>query len=162
MEPIKENRYIKYIQIFFRDVTSLGGAFFYGLVSLLALAAGETELFTRLVIGFVLCVAITSLIRIFYFRNRPAKQEYHNFLERIDASSFPSLHTARIVFMCTTLAYFFWNDYTTILFTPTAAFFVLVAIMVAYSRIYLKKHDWWDLLGGAVLGGIVFWITTLI
>ncbi|MBI4981098.1 phosphatase PAP2 family protein [Candidatus Woesearchaeota archaeon] len=152
METTKESRYTKYVQIFFRDVTALGGAFFYGLVSLLALAAGETELFVRLVIGFVLCVGITSLIRVFHFKNRPAKQEFHNFLERIDASSFPSLHTSRIVFMCTTLAYFFWNNYQN---NYTTAFFVLVAVIVAYSRIYLKKHDWWDLLGGVVLGGVV-------
>jgi membrane-associated phospholipid phosphatase len=159
METKKESRYTKYVHIFFRDVTSLGGAFFYGLVSLLALAAGETELFIRLVIGFVLCVAITSLIRIFYFRNRPAKQDYYNFLERIDASSFPSLHTARIVFICITLAYFFWNNFQN---NYTTAFFTFVAVIVAYSRIYLKKHDWWDLLGGVVLGTIVFWIATLI
>ena len=147
------NRWTKYITIFFRDVTALGGAFFYWLISLLALAVGETELSIKLIIGFVLCVVITFSIRIFYFKNRPAKQDYHNFLERIDASSFPSLHTARIVFMCITLAYFFQNNYT-------AIFFTFVAVIVAYSRIYLQKHDWWDLLGGVVLGGIVFWITT--
>lgn len=152
---LQPNRWTKYATIFFRDVTSLGGAFFYGLVSLLALAVGETELFIRLVVGFVLCVVITALIRVFHFKNRPAKQDYHNSLERIDASSFPSLHTARIVFMCITLAYFFQNDYTT-------AFFTFVAVLVTYSRIYLQKHDWWDLFGGVVLGVVVFWMTALI
>ncbi len=152
---IQPNRWTKYITIFFRDVTSLGGAFFYGLVSLLALALGETELFIRLIIGFVLCVTVTSLIRVFYFKNRPAKQDHHNFLERLDASSFPSLHIGRIVFMCITLAGFFQDNYVT-------GFFTFVAVLVAYSRIYLQKHDWWDLLGGVVLGMVVYGITTLI
>ncbi len=146
---LQPNCGIKYITIFFRDVTSLGGAFFYGLVSLLALAVGEMELFIRLVIGFALCVGITSLIRVFYFKNRPAKQNYHNFLERLDASSFPSLHTARIVFLCITLAGFFQDNYVTGVLT-------FVAVLVAYSRTYLQKHDWWDLLGGVVLGVVVY------
>ncbi|MBI4983109.1 phosphatase PAP2 family protein [Candidatus Woesearchaeota archaeon] len=144
------------VTILFRDITALGGATVYGLVAVLVLLLEEKELFLKLVVGFLITFIITVLIRELYFKSRPKKQEYHNLAERIDASSFPSLHTARIVFFSLTWIGFFNYNYYLI------AFFTLITITVAYSRIYLKKHDWWDLLGGVVLGGITFTIILIL
>ncbi|MAG02464.1 hypothetical protein CMI42_03945, partial [Candidatus Pacearchaeota archaeon] len=87
--------------------------------------------------------------------NRPEKQKYGNFVERIQASSFPSWHTARIVYLAIIISYLFSNNYLTILL-------IIIAGLVAYSRIYLKRHDYWDVLGGIVLGIIAFWLSGLI
>ena len=92
------------------------------------------------------------VIRSIYTKNRPDKQEYKNYLEKIDALSFPSWHTARIVYLALIFSYLFNNNLLTLLFT-------LVAILVAYSRVYLKRHDYWDVLGGIVLGVVAFWLS---
>ena len=88
------------------------------------------------------------LIRLIYYKDRPLKQKHQNIIERIDASSFPSMHTARVVFLTIIL----WEP----LDNPLLQGMVIVlALMIAYSRIYLQKHDWMDLLGGTVLGAVV-------
>jgi len=146
----------KYLGILFRDITTFGGAAFFGGVWLLILVFKEYQLGLKMALGFIIILTITVLTRIVYFKNRPNKEGYHNWVERIDASSFPSMHAARIFFFSLTLISF-W-DYS----LSMIVFFSLLALIVSYSRIYLKKHDWWDLLGGVILGGITFWVMTLI
>ncbi len=98
-------------------------------------------------------LGVTVGIRLLYFKNRPAVQEYHNWIEKLDASSFPSLHTARIIFLAMTLSFFFEQEVVSI-------FLILLALSVAYSRVYLQKHDWMDLLGGLFLGIITYGLTS--
>ena len=143
----------KYLPILFRDITTFGGAFFYGLIVLLAFAFNQTSLAVNLILGFVISLIILVPIRLLYFRNRPQKQTYSNLLERIDASSFPSWHTTRIVFLAITAVFYFQN----IILSSVS---IALALLVCYSRIYLKKHDWIDLLGGIVLAGVTYWIVT--
>ena len=81
----------------------------------------------------------------FYFKDRPRKQTFSNILERIDASSFPSLHAARVTFLGGSLIYFFKNHLVTFLIM----FFIGI---VFYTRILLKKHDWIDIIAGLFVG----------
>ena len=145
----------KYLDILFRDLTTFGGALFYALIVLLAFAFNQTALAVDLILGFLISLIILVPIRLFYFRDRPQKQTYSNFLERIDASSFPSWHTARIVLLAITAIFYFNNMLVNIIS-------VVLAVLVGYSRIYLKKHDWMDLLGGLILAGVTYGIVTLI
>jgi len=138
----------------FRDLTSLGSLVFFALVGLFALAFQEQLLFWKMVFGGVFSLGITVLIRTFYFKNRPNQQNHTNFIERIDASSFPSLHTGRTIFLALLFINFFKDNYVTI-------FLIIFAILVAYSRIYLKKHDWYDLMGGLVLGVVTYLLSSL-
>ena len=145
----------KILDLIFRESTVFGGSVFYGLVLLVTLVLQEHLLFLKLLFGLIFTFLITILIRVFYFKNRPEKQKYGNFVERIQASSFPSWHTARIVYLAIIISYLFSNNYLTILL-------IIIAGLVAYSRIYLKRHDYWDVLGGIVLGIIAFWLSGLI
>ena len=138
----------KQIHEFFRDVTAMGGFAASLLIILLFLTS---PLLVPLIIGSVLTAAFVILIRLFYFKSRPKKEDYSNFLEKIDASAFPSLHAARIVFMAILFSGHFANLYLTILFTLTAA-------LVSYSRIYLQKHDWVDVAGGVVVGVATYFL----
>lgn len=140
----------KQLNEFFRDVTAIGGFAASLLITLLFLSS---PLLIPLIAGSILTAGIIVLIRIFYFKNRPKKETYSNFLERIDASSFPSLHTARIVFLAILFSAYFANTYLTILCAITAA-------LVSYSRIYLKKHDWIDVAGGVVVGVATYFMVT--
>jgi undecaprenyl-diphosphatase len=145
----------KVSEMIFKDLSTLGGSIFYAIVLLLVLVLGELELFVNLLIGFFFSLLVVVLIRTFYFKNRPKKQRYKNYLERIDASSFPSWHAARAIFLASMFSYFFINKYAT-------GALILTALAVSYSRIYLKKHDWIDILGGLVLGMVTFLLVFLI
>ena len=147
--------YKKYQPHLFRDLTSLGSFVFFILVSLLTLAYQEYLLFWKMIFGGIFTLMITVITRIIYFKNRPKKQEHNNFIERIDASSFPSLHTGRTVFLALLWINYFNSTYLTI-------FFTIFAMMVAYSRIYLHKHDWYDLFGGLVLGVVTYLLANLL
>ncbi len=144
-----------YFPIFFRDLTTFGGAIFYALIVLPALAFHQTDLAVDLILEFIVSLVILIPIRLFYFKRRPEKQTYSNFLERIDAASFPSWHSARIVLLAITGIVYFKNASITIIS-------IALAILVCYSRIYLKKHDWIDVIGGIGLALLTFYLVSLI
>jgi undecaprenyl-diphosphatase len=138
-----------------RDITSLGGFFFFFMLLIIVLALQEIQLFYQLLLGMILTFLAIVIIRTFYYKDRPNKEKHRTYVERIDASSFPSLHTARTIFIALVFIYYFNNNILT-------AVLIILALSVAYSRLYLKKHDTWDLFGGFILGLVVFWISSLI
>ena len=144
---------MSHIATFWRDLTALGGAAFYSLVVLFILLAGKQRLALLLVLGFIITMIVVVAIRLLYFKNRPQKQTYHNLLERIDAGSFPSWHTARILFLALVLGESQGRMFM--------LFALAIALAVAYSRVYLRKHDWWDVGGGVILGLVAYWATTI-
>mgnify|MGYP001570256759 FL=1 len=135
---------------FFRDLTSLGGLAAYILITLLYI---KSLIFIGLLFGFFFTAAIVIVIRLFYFKDRPKKEGYANLIERIAASAFPSLHAARIVFLAMLFSAHYNSNYLTGAFTVTA-------IAASYSRIYLQKHDYADVIGGVILGGVTFMIAS--
>ena len=142
----------KFIVDFWRDMTTLGGAAFYSVIMLTVLVLNQIPLFFKLLFGFLFTGAVVVIIRKIYFKNRPVKQEYHNQLEKIDAASFPSWHAARITFLALIFTTFFMSSTLSIIF-------ILITLITIYSRIYLRKHDWMDVLGGFALGLITFGIS---
>lgn len=138
-----------------RDVTALGSLFFYILIMIFFLLFKNYEPFNRLLLGLVIIYPITILFRTYLFKNRPKKIKYDSYIEKLDASSFPSLHAARTGFMALVLSNFF-NNLTILILL------ILLAFAIAYSRIYLKKHDFKDILGGLVLGILAYFSITFI
>lgn len=136
---------------FFRDITSFGSLWFYLILMLVLLMLRNYVLLEKLAIGFILIYAAVITIRSFYFKNRPQKYKYGNFLERIDASSFPSLHAARTIFLASLFIEYFKNKLISILL-------IILALIVLYSRTYLKKHDWKDVIAGAFFGALVYFV----
>ena len=145
----------KFHEEIMREITVLGGFFFCGLIVLAFFALGFTSEALQLLVGFAIITALVVIIRMVYFRERPKRVDHTNFIERIDASSFPSLHTARIVFV----ALFVGIAWPLVLWK---VFLVFIALLVAYSRIYLRKHDWIDVVVGGGLGMVVFYVLKLI
>ncbi len=107
------------------------------------------QLIAALVIIYIAAVGIRTL----YFKDRPSHEPHKNFFERIDASSFPSIHAARASAVAYLVAS--WAPETTIIA-------VLVAILVCASRLYLRKHFVIDILGGIAIGIITAMITARI
>ena len=138
-----------------RDVSSLGSLFFYIFVLVLFLSFRNYSFFSKLLSGLAIIYIVTILFRTFYFKERPEKLPHKNYIESLDASSFPSLHAARTAFMAAVLIKFFNNKII-------SAMLILLALAVAYSRIYLKKHDIKDISAGIVLGILVYFLISLI
>lgn len=133
-----------------RDISSFGSLFAYVVILAVFLIQKNYYLFAKLATGLVLIYAIVILIRSVYFKERPKKYPHHTFIERLDASSFPSLHAIRTSFLAAILISYF-NSY---LFSIIAA---ILLVIIAYSRIYLKKHDKIDVLVGILVGvGVYF------
>lgn len=136
---------------FFRDFTAFGSLWFYLIAILIFLIIKNYNIFIKLLIGLLLIYAVVIFIRTFYFKNRPKKYHYTSFIEKLDASSFPSLHSARAAFLSIVLMNFFNN-------IAFSAFIFVLIIIITYSRIYLKKHDLKDVLAGIIIGLIVYLI----
>ncbi len=138
----------------FRDISSFGSLIFYILVIALTFLLGNYDTFYRLLIGLAIIYLVTIILRTLFFKERPIKLKHESFIEKLDAASFPSLHTSRTAFMAAILINFFNNFIISILL-------ILLALTIAYSRIYLKKHDWKDVSAGAVLGVLVYFLVNL-
>lgn len=136
--------------VIFRDISALGSAFFFWLVVLLLFSLRFLREAFFLALFFVLAYMLVALIRILYFKERPEKESYRNLFEKIDASSFPSVHAARAAFLALTLHTLFGRS---LLFSLLVFF---VAFLVCISRLVLHKHDLVDVTVGALLGILFF------
>lgn len=134
---------------FVRDATSLGSVWFYIIVTVFSLLLNDYLLFGKLALGLVIIYTAIIILRLVFFKNRPEKYKYKTFIDKIDAASFPSNHSARISFLAILFANYFNNIFISV-------FLALIALIVLYSRIYLKKHDLKDVLGGVILGIFVY------
>jgi len=131
-----------------QDIKGLSGVPIFIAVVLISFFAGEKSLALQLVAGLVLAYAVTVILRIAFFSQRPDKQKFTNFVEKLDASSFPSLHSMRAAVLATVLSLHFDNSLLT-------AFFALTAIAIAVARVLQKRHFARDVIAGLVLGVIV-------
>ena len=153
-QNLNKTKYILYIMknlfksgfdIIIEDISTLGASPFYIFLVVLFLILGFTKLFFWMAIGFVVAHVIVIIIRWLFPKTRPKKVRYQNFVEKIDASSFPSHHSLRMAMMVIFLALFFKNIYLTV-------FMISTALVVLFSRYYLKRHYIFDILGGAGIG----------
>jgi len=146
---------VKLLKETIADISSFGALPFYLFLMSLFLIFNEIILFTWLFIGLILSFAFVIVIRIFYFKERPEKKEYKNLFEKIDASTFPSLHSWRIVMILVFLSSYYRSIYI-------ASLFGIIALLVLFSRGYLKKHYFTDIIFGSLFGLImallIIWI----
>jgi len=135
------------IKMFFEQITELGSLTIISIL-IIILYFFEKNLAIRLIIGIIIITIIAMIVKAIFFRARPKKQKIRTLIERIDASSFPSIHSARITFLT------FWIAiYSSDIILKTIL--IITGILIAYSRIYLKKHYLSDVIAGIVLGLIV-------
>ncbi|MBS3140692.1 phosphatase PAP2 family protein [Candidatus Woesearchaeota archaeon] len=141
----------KYTYQFFRDISTLGGIFFYGFILIFLLIINQYELFKKLFIALIIVYFFAIILRYFFFKERPVKEKYTNLIEKIDSSSFPSLHAGRAS-LYSLFAYYNLNFNLFI-------FILIISLIILYSRIYLKKHYVKDILAGVLIGILAFYIS---
>ena len=132
-----------------RDITALASPLILLFVPFVFLQASPA--FYRLLLALLVNEVIGSIIKILFPKKRPNGQTYTTLLEKIDAGSFPSLHASRITLVYLTL---FSNTENNVLKTV----FLGVILLVILSRVKLKKHFWTDVLGGFILGGLLWYL----
>ncbi len=135
----------KYMKEAFTAITSLGSAYFYGILIILLFLLNKNKTAIHIIVGLIVCYSFVFILRIFYFKERPNKEDYFNLFTKINASSFPSLHTLSSTYVATVLSNSFMNTKLTI-------FFYTLVLFIASSRIYLKKHYLLDVFVGLVIG----------
>ncbi len=133
-----------------RDVSSFGSMAFCCFLCAAALAFGNLQAFARLAAGFVSIIILAYAIRLFHFKERPNKRRAEGgILSRLDASSFPSVHAARISFISAAF----------LSVSPTL--FLLGSILVVavdFSRIKTKNHFIEDVIFGNAAGYAIGYI----
>ncbi|MEM4242732.1 MAG: phosphatase PAP2 family protein [Candidatus Woesearchaeota archaeon] len=133
-----------------RDTTAMGGIAVYVVVAVIFFLLGNVKAGVQLIIALVLLYAVIAAVRTLFFRKRPDKQKYSGFFTKIDAGSFPSMHSARAAALAIILALVFPQNTIRVLL-------VIAVLAVAYTRIRLKRHYASDVIGGLVLGAVVAW-----
>ncbi len=128
-----------------KDLSSYGGFPFYGIAVLCAIFLELYGFAVDLIISLIAITMIVAAVRLAYFKPRPGqpRKKYTTLYERIDNSSFPSIHAARAVMIS-----FAIYSLAPVLLTVL----VLLTVAVLLSRIHFKRHDWKDLLVGIILG----------
>lgn len=138
--------------VILKDLGAYGGFPFYGIVILFFLLLKNFAFTITLIESLVAVSIVVIAVRLAHFKPRPGqkKRKYNILYERIDNSSFPSIHAARAVMLSIAL----WTKVP--VFVPLL---VLMTIIVLLSRLHFKRHDWTDITAGAVIGlvlGIIF------
>jgi membrane-associated phospholipid phosphatase len=143
-----------YFDQFFTLFTNLGdGIFIIGIVILLAVFR-QVEIARQMLLAFLISGLIVQLFKNTITSPRPTTFFTHSPIHILDGitlkgnSSFPSGHTATIFAFATVLSFFTRNNLVICLY-------LLMAILVGYSRIYLSQHFLKDVLAGSMIGVIV-------
>jgi membrane-associated phospholipid phosphatase len=105
--------------------------------------------FLFLCISFIFSWGMGALTKLFFYKDRPIPMETTTFWKKLNAGSFPSLHTitATIVTMVVfrgTMEFGF-SQYIFLLY-------MIIVVAVALSRIALKKHYPTDVFFGMIYG----------
>ncbi|MBW3021211.1 phosphatase PAP2 family protein [Candidatus Woesearchaeota archaeon] len=131
-----------------KQITHFGGVFFYMFLVAFFYILDFQELSKKMFVALTVAYVVTVVIRLFYFKHRPKRQKYKNIIERIDASSFPSMHSMRAGIYLVMIPHFL-NSLTALYF------FSILGIFICLSRFIIKKHYANDIIVGFILGLII-------
>jgi membrane-associated phospholipid phosphatase len=134
---------------FLYDAAGFGGLPVYFFIAFFSLFLPDKKLFAGLAFGLALSYLVIGLVRQVFFRKRPDGQRYFDWISRIDAGSFPSMHATRAALLCT-LVWHLFEGYVLI----RVAVIAVVAV-VGICRMLLKKHRASDVVAGIVLGFLI-------
>jgi len=131
----------KIISLIIDDFSFFGSFAFLFFVIAFAYFTKNTELFYRLsyflLIGILVLIAIKSI----HYKDRPQKEEFGIFMEKMIASSFPSSHS--MVTTAITILIYLAYPLQWVLYL-----FSFASIIVYIQRYITKKHFFIDIVGG--------------
>lgn len=103
-------------------------------------------------VGFIVSTLTNAAIKRVLKKERPTGEikRTRNLLTPLMQYSFPSFHTQLAFTMISIASWFFFNIHW-----GFVIFFMLLAVLTAYSRYALRAHDLTDILGGAIIGAVI-------
>lgn len=146
-----------FLDHFFQLITFLGDGIFAVILSVFFYFIKDKKEGGQLLITFLISALIAQLLKNFIFSDamRPFFYIRAGELEVVTIEglqmhvnhSFPSGHTTTIFALCSMLSLYFNSK-------KIGLILIFVAIITAYSRVYLSQHFLQDILAGALLGVI--------
>ncbi len=139
------------LQEFWESISVSGFPIFYLVVIVLFEKSAPYFAGLKWVVIFLLLEVVCAMIKLVFPTHRPIQMKRDTIFQKYTASGFPSVHSARIAALATLCFLTFPKD------TFLISLFLLLAVLVGYSRVYLKKHFLKDVVVGWLLGiGIVY------
>ena len=106
--------------------------------------------------------ALGSIVKLLYHKPRPEPQVAKNWLQKIDASSFPSIHTANSMILAFRwMLSAFQVSQQNIAIYVVMCFWFFFFIAISLSRVVLKKHFPIDIIAWVVFGAICISIVVI-
>lgn len=138
--------------VFFTYFTYLGDGFFCVAIALFLFIFKKRFLSSMLFLSYAISGIIAQVLKYFVLEARPAvllkDTAYKYFIENVtlhNLHAFPSGHTASAFALAAIFSFYIKNKWYSLLF-------LLYAIAVGYSRIYLAQHFLDDVFAGALIG----------
>ncbi len=119
----------------------------------IVLVMPSLRLLVLLVVGFAFTIAVSESVKLISKERRPKtalERKFYRNTFRLNRRSFPSAHSAGAMFF----PFLFVGDYY--VFVPLFVF----AVVVMYSRLYIKSHYPRDVVVGAVIGAVIGYAVT--
>ncbi len=145
----------KLLDNFFIYYTNLGDGFFTIAIILLLLITRRFFYAWQILAAFLISGLLVQVLKNLIYSPRPMEffklKEHIYLIERVThtgSSSFPSGHSASAFALATLLAIFAKDK-------KIGCLYLLAAVLVAYSRIYLSQHFPMDVMAGAAIGVFV-------
>lgn len=142
-----------FLDNFFIGLTFLGDGIFSIITAILILILlKQPRLSLTIIVAYLLSGVLAQVLKRIFIAPRPREiinnSIYRNFIDGITGvgwDSFPSGHTTSVFALATVLALHTNRK-------DQGIIFLVIAILVGYSRIYLGQHFLPDVIAGAVLG----------
>ncbi len=150
---ILNSMHTKWLDIIFINLTFLGDGLFSAIAAALVFFLWKLHrLSIHIIVAYLVSGLTAQLLKRLFMAPRPRQiitaSMYQSFIEGITGvgwDSFPSGHTTSVFALATILALHINKK-------NWGLFFLIMAILVGYSRIYLGQHFLQDVVAGAILG----------
>ncbi len=144
-----------FFDIFFRFITHLGDGIFLIFLTLTFFLLKKRKIAINLLLSYLLTGIIVQILKKTFFHDSPRPKKYFEILgetlrvvENVEIhsfQSFPSGHSTTVFALATVLILFFENKISQFILG-------ILAVTVAFSRVYLSQHFIEDIAAGSIIG----------
>ena|SRR3989344_3679583 len=137
---------INFLDVISIFINGISGYILFGFILLIFIVAKQKKRLLPLIITFVLYLGLTGLLKIIVARPRPFVGLNNSLVDNLNQNrSFPSGHAVSVFSLVRLM------DFNKIIFY----LWILIAIVISISRVYLGVHYLSDVIAGALIGLLI-------